>query len=161
MMKVFSTNVVISKRYDNNPALKFHNGEKGRVVKFRIGEKVYDPNAENNYRWVNLSVKAFNGMCDRIEKMKLGEGSYVNLVGTLDEETWTDGDGKTRSAMVIVLDDIEYAGSSKPKNTAENGTSQAGNTQPNFNHPAQGTTPSDNFTGYQNFGGAGGMFDEN
>ena len=59
MLKVFSTNVVISKGYDNNPALKFHNGENGRSVRFRIGMKVYDSSAENNHRWVNINVKAF------------------------------------------------------------------------------------------------------
>ena len=166
MLKVFSTNVVISKGYDNNPALKFHNGENGRSVRFRIGMKVYDSSAENNHRWVNINVKAFNGMCDRIEKMKLDEGSYINLVGKLDEETWTDGEGKPRSAMVIILDDIEYAGAGKPKDSAANGNTQTGNAG-NANTPAasgapgQDATTPDNFTGFQNFGGSGGMFDEN
>ena len=105
-------------------------------------------------------------MCDRIEKMKLDEGSYINLVGKLDEETWTDGEGKPRSAMVIILDDIEYAGAGKPKDGTANGNTQAGNAG-NANAPAasgapgQDATTPDNFTGFQNFGGSGGMFDEN
>ena len=166
MLKVFSTNVVISKGYDDKPALKFHNGENGRSVRFRIGMKVYDQSAENNHRWVNINVKAFNGMCDRIEKMKLDEGSYINIVGKLDEETWSDSEGKPRSAMVIILDDIEYAGAGKPKDGTANGNTQAGNAG-NANAPVassapgQDATTSDNFTGFQKFGGSGGMFDEN
>lgn len=49
MLKVFATDVVVSKGYDNAPALKF--GEKGDSVRFRIGKKVYDARAEGNTRW--------------------------------------------------------------------------------------------------------------
>ena len=51
MLKVFATQVV----------------EKGDAVRFRIGKKVYDPNAENNARWVNLAVKGFGPICERIK----------------------------------------------------------------------------------------------
>lgn len=164
MLKVLSTNVVISKGFDNNPALKFHNGENGRSVRFRIGMKTYDPSAPNNSRWINIAVKAFNGMCDRIEKMKLDEGSYVNIYGKLDEENWNDSEGKPRSAMVIIVDDIEYAGVGKPKDNTAGGNNQPANTG-NTNAPLppdaspQGPAAGDNFTGYQNFG-AGSMFNE-
>jgi len=165
MLKVLSTNVVISKGYDNNPALKFHNGENGRSVRFRIGMKIYDPSAPNNSRWINLAVKAFNGMCDRIEKMKLDEGSYVNIYGKLDEETWNDSEGKPRSAMVIIVDDIEYAGGGKPKDGTSGGNNQPANTgNTNASTPPnaspQGPSTGDNFTGYQNFGGTGTVFSE-
>ena len=79
MLKVFATDVVISKGYDGAPALKF--SEKGDSVRFRIGKKVYDTRANNNYRWVNLAVKAFGTVCERIKKMQLKESSYVNIVG--------------------------------------------------------------------------------
>ena len=165
MLKVVATNVVISKGYDNNPALKFHNGENGRSVRFRIGNKTYDSSAPNNSRWVNIAVKAFNGMCDRIEKMKLDEGSYVNIYGKLDEETWNDSEGKPKSAMVIIVDDIEYAGSGKPKDNTTNGNNQqqnTGNTTASTPSDAAPPEPSagNNFTGYQNFGGSGSLFNE-
>lgn len=160
MLKVFATQVVVSKGYDNNPALRF--SEKGESVRFRIGKKVYDPHAENESRWINLSVKAFNGICERIKKMQLKEGSYINVSGRLDEETWTDQDsGQSRSTMVIILDDIEYASSgSKSK---ENQTSNQGQNMTVQNAPAAptaGTGMSDNFTGYEPFG-SGSFFDEN
>lgn len=168
MLKVFATNVVISKGYDNNPALRFHRDENtnSRSVRFRIGKKIYDSRAENNSRWLNYNVKAYNGVCGRIEKMNLEEGSYINIIGRLDEENWNDNDGNPKSAPVIILDDIEYAGVGKPKTDSSNGNGQTGNAVTNNTSeapqiPAHNAVPSDNFTGYQNFGGNGGMFDEN
>lgn len=108
MLKVIFTNVVVSKGYDNAPAIRY--SEKGDSVRFRIGAKQYDTRAENNTRWINLSVKAFAHICERIRKMDLKEGSYINLVGRLDEDSWTDQKtGETRSAMVVILDDVEFA----------------------------------------------------
>lgn len=77
MFKVIATDVVISKGFDNAPALRF--SEKGDSVRFRIGKKVYDTRAENNTRWFNVSVKAFGDVCERIKKMQLKEGSFVHL----------------------------------------------------------------------------------
>lgn len=150
LLKVFATNVIISKGFNNNPAIRY--SEKGDSVRFRIGAKMYDTRAENNTRWVNLSVKAFGGVCERIKKMKLKEGSFVNLVGRLDEDTWTDSQtNETRSATVIILDEIEYAtvGGSKGRENEQ----QAGQ-QNNYVGSASPVTPeaSPNFTGYEPFG---------
>lgn len=105
MLKVFATQVVISRGYDGAAAIKF--SEKGDAVRFRIGKKVYDPNAENNARWVNLAVKGFGPICERIKKMQLKDGSFVNLIGRLDEDVWEDQQThEKKSAMVIILDDM-------------------------------------------------------
>lgn len=107
MFKVIATDVVISKGYDGAPALKFF--ENGESVRFRIGKKVYDTRAENNTRWVNLSVKAFGPVCERIKKMQLKESSFINILGRLDEDVWEDSTThEKRSAMVVILDEIEY-----------------------------------------------------
>ena len=99
MFKVIATDVVISKGYDGAPALKF--SENGESVRFRIGKKVYDTRAENNTRWVNLSVKAFGPVCERIKKMQLKESSFINILGRLDEDVWEDSTThEKRSAMV-------------------------------------------------------------
>ncbi len=84
MFKVIATDVVISKGYDGTPALKFT--ESGESVRFRIGKKVYDTRAENNARWMNISVKAFGPVCERIKKMQLKESSFINFLGRLDED---------------------------------------------------------------------------
>lgn len=156
MLKVFATQAVVSKGYDGASALRF--SEKGDSVRFRIGKKVYDPHADNDSRWVNLSVKAFGGVCERIKKMQLKEGSYVNLIGRLDEDSWTDSKtGESKSAMVIILDDIEYAsggGKTKENLAAE----QQQNSVPQ-NVTAPAAEMPGNFTGYEPFGG-GSFFDE-
>ena len=124
MIKAIITGAVISQGYEKSPALKF--SEKGDAVRFRIGKKVYDPKEEGNQRWVNLPVKAFGNLCDRIKKMKLQAGSAVNLLGRLDEDEWTDKDGESRHTMVIVLDEIEYASGSGQKKESEQGPADNG-----------------------------------
>jgi Single-stranded DNA-binding protein len=165
MLEVIATSAVVSRGYDGAAALRF--SEKGDAVRFRIGKKVYDTRAENNTRWINLTVKAFGDICERIKKMQLKEGSFINFRGRLDEDVWTDQQtGESKSTMVVVLDDIEYAGG-KPKENQESNKQQNG-TAPNIGAaaPAQpaaqsaaGQTPN-GFTGYEPFGG-GSFFSEN
>lgn len=165
MLDVVATSAVISRGYDGAPALRF--SEKGDSVRFRIGKKVYDSRAENNTRWFNISIKAFGAICERIKQMKLKEGSFINFRGRLDEDTWTDQTtGESKSAMVIILEDIEYAGG-KPKENQESNQQQTG-TAPNMGAAAASQpaapfvadqTPN-GFTGYEPFGG-GSFFDEN
>lgn len=161
MFKVFVTNVVVSKGYENSPALKFF-GKDESCVQFRIGEKVYDVNAENNTRWVNYTVKAFGEACERIKKMQLKEGSLINIHGTLSEEVWVDGEGDKqvkKSMNVIVLDSrdsVEYASGGSKKSA--NDTQAQGSTQKKDAASASKSgskTPeqSENFSGYEPFGG--------
>ena len=159
MLKVFATQVVVSKGYDGAPALTF--SEKGNFVRFRVGKKKYDPRAENNTRWVNLSVKAFDSMCERVKKMQLKEGSYVSLVGEFDMEPWSDSNtGEKKSVPVIILDEIEYAsGGGKSKDGQASGQQQKPAPQ-NTSAPAPAAENPGNFTGYEPFGG-GSFFDEN
>ena len=58
MLKVFATQVVVSKGYDNTPALRF--SENGDSVRFRIGKKVYDPHAENDSRLKSCGSSILN-----------------------------------------------------------------------------------------------------
>ena len=154
MIKVVATNAVVSKGYDNSPALKF--GEKGDSVRFRIGKKLYDPKAKDNARWMNISVKAFGPTCERIKKMKLNEGSYINFTGRLDEDTWTDTDtGEVKKAMVIVLDDVEYAGGGKKDQKKEEDAPPQGGTAYS---KAQTPEASGSFDGFQPYDG-GSFFD--
>lgn len=132
MFKTFATNVVVSKGYEGAAALRF--SENGESVRFRIGQKVYDNRVEGNYRWLNMSVKAFGTVCERIKKMKLKEGSFVNLTARLDEEKWTDQEtGEEKSMHVLIVEDIEYAYVGKsgdnqnPKQNQSQGQSQPNN----------------------------------
>lgn len=152
MLKVFGTQVVISRGYDGAAAIKF--SEKGDAVRFRIGKKVYDSNAADNTRWINMAVKGFGPICERIKKMQLKEGSFVNFVGRLDEDVWEDSQTKEKkSVTVIILDEIEYAsGGSRPKENQT--TSQTAN---NANATPVGEG---GFTGFEAFGSSNPFFDE-
>ena len=158
MFKVIATDVVISKGYDGAPALKFT--ESGESVRFRIGKKVYDTRAENNARWMNISVKAFGPVCERIKKMQLKESSFINILGRLDEDIWEDSvTHEKKSAMVIILDEIEFcsSGAGKQKNGNAEGQPKAAATSAPV---SAGSEMPGNFTGFEAFGGVNSFFDE-
>ncbi len=117
MFKVFITNAVVSKGYENTPALKF--SDTGESVRFRIGASFYDANAENKTRWINKSVKAFGSICERLKKLDIKEGTHLNLEGNLILEVWNDKDNKEQSADVVILTDFEFASNSTGEKTGD------------------------------------------
>ena len=152
MLRFTATNAVISRGFDNRAALKY--SEDGNVVRFRIGERVYDKNAENNTRWVNINIKAFGNVAERIRKMQLKDGSCINLTGRYDEDVWTDREsGETRSQPVIIADDVEFAGF-RSKGTQKDDTRSESEAERGSYHSEKS-----NFEGYESFGG-GSFFDE-
>ena len=89
MMKIFISDAVVSRGYDGAPAIRLFNSENGgEFAVFQVGIRKYDSRAENNHRWVNLKVKAFGDLCERIKKMSLKEGSFQ------DGEDPSDWDGR-------------------------------------------------------------------
>lgn len=111
MIKILITDAVVSRGYDGAPAIRFFEGQGSPpFASFRIGKRVYDSRADNKYRWINLTVKAFGDLCERIKKMKLKEGSYITLLGRYDVDTWIDKTtNEERSDPIVILDDIEYS----------------------------------------------------
>lgn len=166
MIKVIITQAVISKGYDNKPAVNITRTNELLAARFRIGKRVYDSKAENNTRWLNYSVKGFGPICDRIEKMQLKEGSFVNLIGRLDEEVWEDQKThEKKSAPVIILEEIEYASSGGKSKDNEQVASQSMGQATNAGNPAPLATANagnynNGFTGYEPFGG-NSFFDQN
>ena len=159
MFKVIASEVVVSKGFDNKPAIKF--SEKGDFVRFRIGTKVYDSRADKNHRWINVGVKAFGPLCERIRKMQLKEGSFVTLIGRYDEDIWEDEKTKEkRSVPVIILEDIEYCFSGGSKNSGEgkNATSSAPEPANNYAAPPASDPMNGGFTGFQSYGGGNSFF---
>jgi hypothetical protein len=151
MIKVFVTGAVISNGYNGAAAIKY--SENRDSLRFRFGEKVYDPKAEDNCRWINLTAKAFGtGLCEKFSKMKLDAGSYVNLIGRLDEDHWVDSNTGEKNLMVVIVDEIEYSGGGKPKDDqkSDNQNPSYSNGAPNFSPPE---ASSDNFTGFEQFEG--------
>lgn len=167
MIKMFVTKAVISKGFDGAPALRFSENAETPSVRFRIGMLVYDKRAEKEHRFVNIGVKAFGYLVDRIKNMKLDAGTYVNIVGRYDEDIWEDQTThEKKSAPVLIVDEIEYStngnGSNGKQNGEDNGTANgasAANGQEQT-PPAGNSQPPDNFTGFEGFGGANPFFPE-
>lgn len=156
MIKMTITNAVVSQGYEGAPALNFSENGDNKFVKFRVGSSVYDKNAENKRRYVNMTVKAFNGMVTRIESMKLDAGMHVNVSGRYDEDTWEDKNNQKKSAPVLIIEDIEFCSGGPGKQNGD-GSAPADSTSA----PSKQTqAPSGNFTGYENFGGANPYFPE-
>ena len=110
MLKFFATDVSVSKGYDGSPALRFSESDGVSRVRFRVGKRVYDSRCENNHRYINLRVKASGDLCERIRKMKLKEGSFINISGRYDEETIKDDEtGKEKTYPIIILDEATSA----------------------------------------------------
>ena len=169
MNKIIFTDVTISKGYKDVPALRFN--ENKTAVRFKIGQRIYDKNAKDNHRYINIAVKAFSPLSERIEKMLLKEGSRINLFGRLDEETWEDKEkGQQVSQFVIIADEIEYASNSSDSNKSngnnsngadsvpqtQNGNEQnTASAQTQQNSSEENTEQPANFTGFQNFNTGG------
>lgn len=171
MLKMIITEAVVSKGYDGAPAIRFYDGDgSSQIANFRIGKRVYDSKADNNHRWVNFNVKAFGDVCERIKRMKLKEGSYINLIARYDEETWTAKDtNETRTGAVLYLEDIEYASSGNGQKNGQAGSGDStlpadGTPAQQGQQPSQGQAPQSSdpmpgsFTGFESFGGAENPF---
>lgn len=179
MLKMIITEAVVSKGYDGAPAVRFFDSDGGgQIANFRIGKRVYDSKATDNRRWLNFSVKAFGDVCERIKRMKIKEGSYINIIARYDEETWETKDThETRTGAVLYLDEIEYAnsgngqknsqgnaGGSAPQNTGGSPAPQSQQGYPQGQQFQQGQAPQPadpmpgGFTGFESFSGAENPF---
>jgi single-stranded DNA-binding protein len=175
MIKMIVTKAVISKGFDGAAALRFSENTESPSVRFRIGVMVYDKRAEREHRFVNLGVKAFGYLTERIKNMKLDAGSYVNIIGRYDEDTWEDQNShEKKSAPVLIVDEIEYGsnsanggGNGNGRQNGDSGGAAGGSYTGNTQNSAaalpvgnSGRQP-DGFTGYETFGGPNPFFSEN
>ena len=155
MLKFYATDVVVSKGFSDNPALRF--SEDGTSVRFRVGKRVYDKRAQENHRWININIKAFGDLCERIRKMKLNEGSFIHIEGRYDEDVWEDKETKEiNRAPAIILTEIEYAFSGNK----QNGNSDSASSEATSNSKSEASELQrgqdempESFTGYESFGG--------
>ena len=74
--------------------------------------------------------------------MKLQAGSYIELLGRLDEEEGTDKAGEKHTTMVLILDDIEYCSGGAKKEPAEEAPQPMTSSEPPQEEPPT-------FTGYK------------
>ncbi len=158
MLKFFASEVVVSKGYQNTPAVKF--SEKGDFVRFRVGAKVYDARAEEKHRWVNITVKCFNSsLIERIRSMQLKEGSFINLMGRYDEDTWEDEETKEKHSMpVIILEDLEYSGGKRSGDGQKTGNQSGSESTAASASQSEPQELPGSFTGFESFGGGNAFF---
>lgn len=139
-------NVVISKGYGDNPAIRISNGEKGSLARFSVGKKMYHPRNDDKTKWANIQVKTDRpDLIEQIKRMQLKEGSWVNLKGEIRVEAWQDQTTKEeKEGFVLYLASVSYSGSSSVKSKNSDSATEASETKP---------TPqaSGNFTGFENF----------
>ena len=173
MFKMFATNVVISKGFDGRPPLRFIDTEKGPIVRFRIGQPTYDSRCKDNRRWINLNAKASGAVCERIRKMKLKAGSFVNIIGRYDQELMDGKNGQDpRKFPLLIVEEIEYCCNNGQMGEPDNAQPDSSSTEQNDDQgqeqtatqtqelPAPPPTPPptepmpDNFTGFEPLGGA-------
>ena len=163
MIRMTITNAAVSQGHNGAPAIRFSEGE-NKYARFRVGASVYDKHADKERRYVNMNVKAFGGVCSRIEGMKLDAGSFVNITGRYDEEAWEDKTthGK-RSAAVLVADEVEFChgGNGKPAvaNSGQ-GNGAAPPTGGQCQPPQAFGNGQGAFTGFEGFGGTNPYFPE-
>ena len=166
MLKIIITDAVISKGFEGKPAFRFNDNK--NKVEFKIGNRVYDKNVKDNHRYINFAVKAFSPLSERIEKMKLKEGSRINISGKMDEDQWEDN-GQKLSRYVIIADDIEYASSDGGKSNGSgagsaspvqngNGTAPQNSSGSQQQSQTDQTEPPPNFTGFETVGGGNDFF---
>ena len=159
MLLIIATNAVISKGYDGAPALKY--SDENKVVRFRVGVRVYDKRTKDNYKWINLSVKAFGPVFDRIKKMRLQEGMFINFKARLDEDIWKDPTTQEqKSNLVAILDEVEYchSNSSRLEREISNDDSSSESEVPD-SPDTSSPSSNGNFIGYVPLGGANPYFD--
>lgn len=96
--------------------------------------------------------RRLGGLLTELQEKKGELTDQYMALADLDEDTWEDKrTGEKHSAMVIVLDAIEYSGGSRKKDP------EAPQAEP-AEEPPQSKESS--FTGYQGFGGANSFFDD-
>ena len=96
------------------------------------------------------------------EKMQLKEGSFINIEGRLDEDTWEDQTThEKKSCTVIILDEIEYASGGGKSNSNGNATNGTSNQAPAQAPAANSSDSSGGFTGFEPFGSNSFFDDQN
>ena len=150
MNKVAFIDVVISNGYNKEPAVRFNDESTG--FSFRFGDKIYDPKAENNTRWLNMTAKGFGNICKTVQKMKLSGGSHVTMFGKLTEEEWIDNaTGEEKRRLVFVADEIFYASGGKKSES---------DTEPAASKKKPAKEEEGEFTGFEQPGNFGSFYDE-
>jgi single-stranded DNA-binding protein len=126
---------------------------------------VYDKTSEGSQRYINLTVKAFGSVAERVRNMKLDAGSHVNIIGRYDEDSWEDPETRAKKTFsVVIADEIEFSNSQRPENGngktySEQKQKPAASEDYETDYPETQPMPS-KFTGFVGFSGTNPYFPE-
>lgn len=113
-------NARINRGYQDKPAITIN--EQGTFAFFQVSVPKYDAKAENKTKWINISVRVLNKkIVERIQKLNLTEGAYLNLLLELDSNEFTRRDGTKTTEITFNVLDFDIPKAQKPTNTQQNG----------------------------------------
>ena len=115
---VIINSVCITGRLTRDPDIK--HSEKTTYGSFGIAVNRNYKNSEGKYETDFFEVRVFGRSADFVEKY-FKKGMKADIIGRLQQERWTDRDGKNQSATRIVADTVEF-GESKSA-SGQNGRS--------------------------------------
>lgn len=114
------TNARINKGYQDKPAITIN--EQGTFAYFQASIQKYDTKAENKTKWINIPVRVLSKkIIERIQKLNLGEGSYINLSLELDNNEFTTNDGKKKTELAFNVIDFDIPKAQKTANNQQTG----------------------------------------
>ena len=106
-------NVIISGRLTRNPEVKEGTY---KVAKFTVAVERRRGNGDADY----IPCTAFSATAEFVQKW-IKRGTKINLRGRLQQSSYTDRSGNTRSVLEVIAEDIEFAESKKASQDDEEG----------------------------------------
>ncbi len=95
-------------RLTNDPAIRVYSSEKGDslIADFAIATDRRFKKDETDF----FEVVAFGSTAKFIEKY-LRKGAKIAISGRLRQDRWNNQEGQSRSKVVVIADEVEFAGS--------------------------------------------------
>lgn len=133
---------IVRGRLTRDPELKIVGNDGRAVVKFSIANSEYWKGAEND-EYVNFfECQAWGKRAEFVSKY-FSKGSQIEIDGKLRQERWSGEDGKQRSRMIIIAENVFFSGSNNKKEGNQS-SGQSGAGEENQDHTPH--APSGNFS---------------
>ncbi len=98
--------VQLTGRLTADPEIRIYKNEKGDIIVARYSlavQRRFKKDEVDFFRCVS-----FNKTAEFLEKY-MNKGTKIVAAGRLQQDRWTDKDGKEKSAVVVVVDEVEFA----------------------------------------------------
>ena len=120
--------ICLTGRLTNDP--KISHNENASIADFGIAVTRKFKNSEGKYDADFFSVKSFGRTAEFVEK-QLVKGTKVEVTGRLQQDRWTDKEGKNQSRVIVIASDVAFAESKAV--TQQNHAAPAQEKQPDAN----------------------------